>query len=381
MSVSMTPLSVRFGLKHILGQASSAEMGGDYDGALSSYRAAASQFQQSAQAHLAIVRVLIRLGRREEALESCLNAERLLKTNCDVQRSLFLLYCQFGRLNNAFDCLVCLNNWGEDVAEELAHIGLRFAQNGDWSRRQELNLLLENRLRSKKGCILDPYYLLSVSDDTELHRIMADSIVAAISRQWLGIREQAKKTVEDPSSRRLRIGYLGGDFNSHATSLLLTNVLECHNRRNVEVIGYDYSHEDGSAIRKRMLRAFDRVVTVGAGDPRRDALNIARDSVDILVDTKGYTRASKSELLAFRPAPVQVNFLGYVGTQGAPWIDYVIADERVAPLSEASNWAEKFAYMPSSYYPADSSSGANTPGWPYGLGCLDGRSEASANDC
>jgi len=327
------------------------------------------------------VRVLIRLGRREEALESCLNAERLLKTNCDVQRSLFLLYCQFGRLNNAFDCLVCLNNWGEDVAEELAHIGLRFAQNGDWSRRQELNLLLENRLRSKKGCILDPYYLLSVSDDTELHRIMADSIVAAISRQWLGIREQAKKTVEDPSSRRLRIGYLGGDFNSHATSLLLTNVLECHNRRNVEVIGYDYSHEDGSAIRKRMLRAFDRVVTVGAGDPRRDALNIARDSVDILVDTKGYTRASKSELLAFRPAPVQVNFLGYVGTQGAPWIDYVIADERVAPLSEASNWAEKFAYMPSSYYPADSSSGANTPGWPYGLGCLDGRSEASANDC
>jgi predicted O-linked N-acetylglucosamine transferase (SPINDLY family) len=156
-----------------------------------------------------------------------------------------------------------------------------------------------------------------------------------------------------PAGERLRIGYLCGDFNQHATSLVLAGVLEAHDRETFEIFAYDYSAEDGSAIRARMKAAFEHFVDIGKEGPVTAAARIAADEIDILIDLKGYTERTRSEIMLLRPAPIQVNFLGYVGTQGGDWIDYVIADETVLPESEYGNWTEQPVLMPASYYPND----------------------------
>jgi predicted O-linked N-acetylglucosamine transferase (SPINDLY family) len=100
-----------------------------------------------------------------------------------------------------------------------------------------------------------------------------------------------------------------------------------------------------------MTNAFEHFIRIGNEGPVATAARIAADEIDILVDMKGYTENTRTELLALRPAPVQVNFLGYCATQGAEWIDYVIADATVLPESEYRNWTEAPVLMPHSYYP------------------------------
>jgi predicted O-linked N-acetylglucosamine transferase (SPINDLY family) len=120
------------------------------------------------------------------------------------------------------------------------------------------------------------------------------------------------------------------------------------------VFGYCYSIDDGSDMRKRLVAAFDRFVDVRTLSHADTAKRIREDGIDILVDLKGYTKDGRTEILVHRPAPVQVNFLGYPGTLGADFIDYIIADAFVAPTHTQAHFAEKIVHLPDSYQPNDS---------------------------
>src|SRR5262249_40598229 len=113
--------------------------------------------------------------------------------------------------------------------------------------------------------------------------------------------------------RRIRLGFLSSDFFEHATAMLFAEVLEKLDRTRFEVFGYCFSPDDGSAMRKRMLRAFEHVKKIGAMTNRDAARAIHDDAIDILIDLKGYTKDARTEIFAYRPAPIQVNYLGYPG--------------------------------------------------------------------
>ena len=117
---------------------------------------------------------------------------------------------------------------------------------------------------------------------------------------------------------------------------LIAELLERHDRRRFEVFGYCFSPDDGSDVRKRLLAAFDAHVDVRRLSHAQAARRIHEDRIDILVDLKGYTKDARTEILAHRPAPVQVNFLGYPGSMGADFIDYILADAFVAPMRPAA---------------------------------------------
>ncbi len=168
------------------------------------------------------------------------------------------------------------------------------------------------------------------------------------------------------SSACLRIGYLGGDFFHHSTSFLLAGVLRAHDRSAVHVTILDSSPDDGSDARKNMLAAADTVLQLGELGPVEAAQAIRRLGTDILVDTKGYTSNTRSEILLYRPAPLQVSYLGYVCSQGGSWTDYVIADEVVLPLAEQDNWTESIVHLPFCYFP----NGQNRPLPPNGTQSL-----------
>lgn len=159
-----------------------------------------------------------------------------------------------------------------------------------------------------------------------------------------------------PATRRpgrLRLGYLSGDFHQHATAILMAEMLEAHDRDRVEVTLYSHGPDDGTAMRARMVAACEHFVEVRHLSDDEAAQRIRDDAIDILVDLKGYTLDHRLQILARRPAPVQVSFLGYPGTTGAPFIDYVVGDPIVTPLTHAPHWSEKIAQMPVCYQPND----------------------------
>jgi protein O-GlcNAc transferase len=167
---------------------------------------------------------------------------------------------------------------------------------------------------------------------------------------------------KDGEHRRLRVGYLSGDFYQHPTSVLLAGVLERHDRARFEIFGYSTGHDDASPMRARIAAAVEHFVDFRDPRPERLAARIRDDRLDILVDLKGYTEGAATAALAMRPAPIQAHWVGYPGTLASPFIDYLVADKIVVPASHQPDYAEALAWLPHCYQPNDRSRlAASTP--------------------
>lgn len=146
-----------------------------------------------------------------------------------------------------------------------------------------------------------------------------------------GVREPARHPTGSRSSARLRIGYISPDFRFHALGLLVASLFRSHDRNRFEVFGYALGGDDGSAIRRQIMAGFDRFADLDALDDAAAAAVIAADRIDILVDLVGYLNQARPGILARRPAPLQISWIGYIATMGAPWMDYLIADAIAFP--------------------------------------------------
>jgi protein O-GlcNAc transferase len=148
---------------------------------------------------------------------------------------------------------------------------------------------------------------------------------------------------------RIRLAYLSRDFFNHATSILAAELFELHDRAAFEVYGVSYGPDDGSPIRSRIAAACHEFLEVRTSSDRDIARALLEREIDILVDLKGYTAWARTELLAYRPAPIQVNYLGYPGTMGVELVDYLIADSWLIPEAERSAYSESIARLPDCY--------------------------------
>jgi protein O-GlcNAc transferase len=153
---------------------------------------------------------------------------------------------------------------------------------------------------------------------------------------------------------RMRIAYLSANFHQHAIGYLTAELFERHDRSRFEVIGVSFGIDDKSAQRARIVRAFDQFHDVGMQPDDEVAKLLRRLNVDIAVDLMGHTQLARPQILAHRPAPVQVNYLGYPGTMGAEFMDYVIADPIVLPLDQQPFYAESIVHLPDCYQVNDS---------------------------
>ena len=150
---------------------------------------------------------------------------------------------------------------------------------------------------------------------------------------------------------RIRLGYLSNDFHDHATALLLVETIEAHNRADFEVYAYSYGEDDGRTMRRRLEMTFDQFYIINDLSIEEAATLIYHDGIDILIDLKGFTQGTRSEILSYRPAPIQVAYLGYPGTAGGVLCDYLITDRFLNPQTSDENYSETFAYLPHSYQP------------------------------
>jgi predicted O-linked N-acetylglucosamine transferase (SPINDLY family) len=201
----------------------------------------------------------------------------------------------------------------------------------------------------REGVRVPPFYLLSTPASA------SDQLVCA--RQWTKpIRPPAEAVFEHRPATgraRIRLGYLSGDLHQHATARLMAELFERHDRDRFEVVAYSYGPDDDSPMRARLARGFDRFVDLRARSHREAARLIHADEIDILIDLKGYTHHARPAIAAYRPAPVQVSYLGFPATMGADFIDYIIVDPFVVPSSQQPVFAERLVHLPGSYQAND----------------------------
>jgi predicted O-linked N-acetylglucosamine transferase (SPINDLY family) len=152
---------------------------------------------------------------------------------------------------------------------------------------------------------------------------------------------------ERPGGERIRVGYFSADFRMHPVSLLTAELYERHDRSKFEIMAFALGPEANDPMRARLVRGFDRFIEVRNHSDRQVASLARQLGIDIAVDLGGFTRHSRPKIFALRAAPVQISYIGYLGTMGAPYIDYLVADPTIIPRERQQDYAEKILYLPS----------------------------------
>jgi len=251
---------------------------------------------------------------------------------------------QFDQALPAYRRALELRPAAADVRDRLLHLQQRVC---DWRGVEALAAAQFTALHSQPQAVISPFSIVCLPSSAEQQLAAARNWSRNVLAPLEGLRPQLGLQHAPGPRERLRIGYLSGDFRSHAVARLVVELFELHDRERFEIVGYSCGPDDASELRARLVDAFDRFVDVSALSHEDAARRIHADRVDILVDLSGYTQYSRAEVLALRPAPVQVHYLGQPGTLGASFVDYLITDRFLTPSGLERFYAEQPVYLPS----------------------------------
>ncbi|MBV2150054.1 tetratricopeptide repeat protein [Sphingobium sp. AS12] len=234
-------------------------------------------------------------------------------------------------------------NWKEPQAlETCLNLTLQLAR---WEKFPAYLAELTQRIETQPD-LVSPFPIATSIDDPALQKKCAATYATIFP-----VSEKPLSLAPSPRSERIRVGYFSADFYEHATLYLLLETLEAHDRDRFEFIGFSFGRTTNDVWQNRAQAAFDHFIDIqGMSDGEVVQLARGRD-LDIAVDLKGYTAGSRCNLFANRVAPVQANYLGYPGTMGTEWMDYLIADRILIPEPNQEFYSEKIVYLPGSYQP------------------------------
>jgi predicted O-linked N-acetylglucosamine transferase (SPINDLY family) len=196
-----------------------------------------------------------------------------------------------------------------------------------------------------------PFHLVAAPLSPAQQKICAELFIKDIHPQSTNQLWKGEKYSHD----RIRIGYFSADFYNHATAHLMAELFELHDRSKFEIIGFSFGPTSNDNVRQRLVQSFDNFFDVQDKSDLEIATLARNLEIDIAIDLKGFTEGARTGIFALRPAPVQVNYLGYPGTMGAEYIDYLIADTIIIPEEYKRYYSEKIIYLPNSYQVNDSS--------------------------
>lgn len=192
-----------------------------------------------------------------------------------------------------------------------------------------------------------PLAMLALTDDPLLQLLSAHAFVA----RTYGLKEERLCKVKQYHHPKKRIGFASGDLREHAVGFLLPTMLQGLDREKYEVYAYDFTVDDGSAHRKQLLTMFDHVRPVQNLTDRQAAERILEDEIDVMVDLHGLSAGARPGIFALHPAPKQGTYLGFIGTTGMPWFDFVITDRHALPPEHTEYFMEKPLYVEGSFIP------------------------------
>lgn len=218
----------------------------------------------------------------------------------------------------------------------------------DWLELDNLYEHVQRDLRNGQK-VVEPFGFQGISD-SESDLLQAAKIFA---NERYPLAKNLEKVPARSRNEKIRIAYLCGEFRDQATSVLMTGIYESHDPEKFEIFALDNGWNDGGVLRGRMEKVFKEIIDISKMSDSSVAQLIKALNIDILINLNGYFGEARSNVFAQHAAPIQVNFLGFPGTLGAPYMDYLIADEIVIPPASRVHYVEKIAYMPHSYQAND----------------------------
>jgi predicted O-linked N-acetylglucosamine transferase (SPINDLY family) len=196
---------------------------------------------------------------------------------------------------------------------------------------------------------VSPFALLSLEDAPERHRTRSEIYAKARYPQ----KPLPRQVKPSQKPKHLKIGYFSADFHNHATMYLMAQIFAAHNKVNFEIFAYSYGPDQHDEMRKKLVCAVDQFYDVREMSDMQIA-NLARThNIDIAIDLKGYTKSVRLAPFAYGLAPLQISYLGYPGTLGADFIDYIVADPILIPDDKRQHYSEQIVYLPHTYQPTD----------------------------
>lgn len=311
--------------------------------ALAACEAALASDPALAPAWTARGKILRGLARFDEALASFDRALNLAPNNADALfHRATLAWSEFGRYAEAVHDLTRVMEIDPDYAYARGNLLHLKMYGGNWRGFAQEKASIDRGVREGQK-IVEPFIYQALSEQP------CDLLACAKIHARLYPPVPPSWKMKPPARRKLKLGYVSGEFRAQATQYLAAGLYETHDRAAFEVIAFDNGESDNSAMRARLKTAFDRFIPISGLSDREAARRIAHEEIDILVNLNGWFGRHRMGVFAQRPAPIQVNFLGFPGTLGAPYIDYILADRVVLPESEQQFYAEKVAWLPDCY--------------------------------
>ena len=294
---------------------------------------------------------LEKMGKREEALQKWAGmvSRRLLKDGPSADMLVLALnhigrvqedLKQYDLAEQALEQSLALNPKQPGVIQHWVHIRQKACA---WPVYKPLPNITQNEMLMATS----PLAMLALTDDPVQQLLTAFAFV----ERTYGFKEEFLSKGREYRHDRLRIGYVSGDLCVHAVGLLLPELLEGHDKTKFEIYGYDFSPEDGTAHRERLKKAFDHLRPIHALTDRQVAEIVLADEIDVLIDLHGLSSGARPGIFALHPAPKQGTYLGFIGTTGMPWFDFVIADRYALPEELTPYFTEKPLYVDGSFIP------------------------------
>lgn len=220
---------------------------------------------------------------------------------------------------------------------------------GVWADIDSKISALANKLRTTKKAT-NPFNVLSVIDSPHLHLLAA--------KNWIEEEFPVNYALPDIpkyANKKIRVAYFSADFREHPVSALTAELFELHNRDRFEIFAFSlHSVPADDHVRARLIKAFDHFIDVDDLSDLQITELARKHQIDIAVDLGGHTQGARPGIFAYRAAPIQVNYLGFPGTLGAEYMDYIIADQTIIPKDRQLYYSEKIAYLPDTYMVNDS---------------------------
>ncbi|MBT8366732.1 MAG: tetratricopeptide repeat protein [Deltaproteobacteria bacterium] len=326
---------------------------GSFGKAIISYRTALQIHPGNTEACFNLGVTYAEAGCVAEATECLQKAIQLNPQFAEAHNYLGVVLAEQGRRSEAIDCFQKAIQICPDYAEAYSYLIHQLQYTCNWcSLKIYSERLDELNRQAGEG---NPFFVeppfINMARQANLYQHFT------ISKKWCRKIAQPLQNVKLPFSsgtrrqnkRKLTIGYLSSDFHDHATAHLMLSLFGLHNRGKFKIYCYSYGPDDQSNYRKQILNQSDQFIDIREQSHIDAARRIYEDKVDVLVDLKGHTQGGRLGILACRPAPIQVHYLGYPGTIGADFIDYLITDKIVTPVEHAPFYSEKLVFLPHCY--------------------------------
>jgi protein O-GlcNAc transferase len=313
---------------------------------------------QDAALHYNLANAQRELGKPAEAAKHYQKAIQLAPDDADAYNNLGNVQRELGQLDAAITSYEHALTLNPQLYHAKVHLVHQKQHICDWSGLSDDIQEIRGWVKTYPEAQISPFAFLAMPGTTASEqKTCADNWV---HNRYAALIEQGKKIAFEhgiTNSKKLKIGYLSADFRLHPLAFLISELIELHDRTKFEIIAFSYGVNDKTSARARLEKAFDQFYDIRHLSEIDAAKKIHASGVDILVDLTGFTQTSRSGIAALRPAPINVNWLGFPstmgGTNGKPLFDYILTDGFISPAEAAHHYAETLAVLPHAYQPND----------------------------